>query len=33
MANAALSSAPATLNRPVLKMTGISKRFPGVLAL
>ena len=35
MANApaALSSAPAMLNRPVLKMTGISKRFPGVLAL
>src|ERR1700683_621708 len=33
MANAALSSAPATLHRPVLKMTGISKRFPGVLAL
>src|SRR5271163_394893 len=35
MANApaALSSAPATLNRPILKMTGISKRFPGVLAL
>ena len=35
MANApaALSSAPAKLNRPILKMTGISKRFPGVLAL
>jgi inositol transport system ATP-binding protein len=35
MANApaALSSAPSTLDRPVLKMTGIRKRFPGVLAL
>src|SRR5271163_2643945 len=35
MANApaALSSAPSTLDSPVLKMTGIRKRFPGVLAL
>src|SRR6478609_3866263 len=35
MANApaALSSAPATPDTPILKMTGVSKRFPGVLAL
>jgi inositol transport system ATP-binding protein len=35
MANApaALSSAPATSDGLILKMTGVSKRFPGVLAL
>src|SRR6478609_5311602 len=35
MANApaALSSAPATPDIPILRMTGVSKRFPGVLAL
>src|SRR5471030_2930448 len=35
MANApvALSSAPAKLDGPILKMAGVSKRFPGVLAL
>src|ERR1700761_3764038 len=35
MANApvALSSAPAERDGPILKMTGVSKRFPGVLAL
>ncbi len=35
MANApaALSSAPAKSDGPILKMTGVSKRFPGVLAL
>ena len=35
MANApaALSSAPAKSDSPILKMTGVSKRFPGVLAL
>ena len=35
MANApeALSPAPAKLDGPILKMTGVSKRFPGVLAL
>src|ERR1700734_2581268 len=32
-APAALSSAPATSDGPILKMTGVSKRFPGVLAL
>ena len=32
-APAALSSAPAKSNGPVLKMTGVSKRFPGVRAL
>src|SRR6202041_3047078 len=32
-APAALSSAPAPSDRPVLKMRGVSKRFPGVLAL
>jgi len=32
-APAALSSAPAKSRGPILKMTGISKRFPGVLAL
>src|ERR1700679_3406289 len=35
MANApaALSPAPAMSAGPILKMTGVSKRFPGVLAL
>ncbi len=35
MANApaALSSAPTKSDGPILKMTGVSKRFPGVLAL
>src|SRR5665811_778465 len=35
MANApaALPSAPAMSGGPILKMTGVSKRFPGVLAL
>src|ERR1700753_3472762 len=35
MANApaALSSAPATPDTPILRMTGVSKRFPGVRAL
>ena len=35
MANApaALSSVPAKSDGPILKMTGVSKRFPGVLAL
>ena len=35
MANApaALSPAPAMSGGPILKMTGVSKRFPGVLAL
>ena len=32
-APAALSSAPAESDRPILRMVGISKRFPGVLAL
>ncbi len=32
-APAALPSAPANSDGPILKMTGISKRFPGVLAL
>src|ERR1700684_4393093 len=32
-APAAFSSAPAELDGPILKMTGVSKRFPGVLAL
>ena len=32
-APAALSSAPAKSDRPILRMVGISKRFPGVLAL
>jgi len=32
-APAALSSTPAKSNRPILKMTGVSKRFPGVRAL
>ena len=32
-APAALSSAPADSDRPILRMVGISKRFPGVLAL
>ena len=32
-APAALSSAPAKPESPILKMTGVSKRFPGVRAL
>src|SRR5258708_3487731 len=32
-AHAALSPVPATAGGPILKMTGVSKRFPGVLAL
>jgi inositol transport system ATP-binding protein len=32
-ARAGLASAPATPDSPILKMTGVSKRFPGVLAL
>src|ERR1700761_4092785 len=32
-APAALSSVPTTSDSPILKMSGVSKRFPGVLAL